>query len=111
MSIVFIKPAPVTDADKADKTKHLITAGLNVNLQSLSEEIDYLFNLVWRNPMGLTAQQVLDSFGTSAVSLFVYMNAIQTALNTIQPGICPQVPLQAFTMNQDGTVTITGASP
>jgi hypothetical protein len=69
-----------------------------------------LMATVWANPRGLTAQQVCDSLGTDAGTLF-QAAAIAAQLILLGNSSAPltTVPTGAtITINADGTVTIGG---
>lgn len=63
------------------------------------------FNLVWDNP-NHTAKEIIDAMGTDAVALFRVSGGIQDLCAMIDPNYAPLVPPKAFTINEDGTVTI-----
>jgi hypothetical protein len=85
--------------------QNLLTNQFNMTVNSFNR----VFSMVWNNPSGLTPQQVMEGLGTSAGQLFSIMAAMQTAINTIQPGTLAQTAPNQVTINSDGTVTI-GAS-
>lgn len=68
-----------------------------------------LMDLFWTHPQGLTPQQVSDSLGTGAASLFIFGGQLQQLCNAIKAGSCPKLPSNAFAINPDGTVTILEA--
>ena len=74
-----------------------------------------LYQEVWRNPDGLTPQQVCDGLGTKAGSLFVIAGTLANALYQIDPaGLGNMISVPAgynATIHADGTVTITYTVP
>jgi 3-methyladenine DNA glycosylase Tag len=64
-----------------------------------------LFNKIWKSEE-VSPQEILDSFGTDAVSLFVYSSAIQTLLSQVDNTYTPMVPPSEYIINPDGTVTV-----
>ena len=74
-----------------------------------------LYNEVWKNPDGLTPQQVCDALGNRASNLFVIAGTMANALYQIDPtglGSMVNVPTgYTATINAGGTVTITYAAP
>ena len=76
----------------------------------MQTNIRSLFDLVW-NSQDYTAQEMLDLWGTNAVSLF---QAVQYATQIIQlvvPTYQPSNPPYPFTINADGTVSVTYPTP
>lgn len=65
------------------------------------------FRLVWNNPQGLTPQQVCNALGNQAGALFTSAAALAAWANAIQSNAITQAPPKAFTINGDGTVTIS----
>jgi hypothetical protein len=67
---------------------------------------------VWKNPHGLTPQEVIDALGTDAVKVFAMHAALTqlivgvAQLDGVQPNI--SLPTFAFTKHQDGTITVKG---
>jgi hypothetical protein len=65
------------------------------------------FDLLWSGKTIEQCQAVLDLFGTSAMDLFIYHSAWQTFLATVDPTYLPLEPPFNFTINEDGTVTLS----
>ena len=65
-----------------------------------------LWDLLWNNPSGLTAQEVLDEYGSDAAQFFIISQGIQTMLVQAMTGYVPIVPPFPYVINPDGTVTI-----
>lgn len=65
----------------------------------------------WRNPQGLTPQEVADAFGTDCGKLFAFNSALVEFLTTQGQigGATPEIrlPSHQFAVNQDGTVSIS----
>jgi hypothetical protein len=65
----------------------------------------------WQNSQGLTPQQVADAFGPDCAKLFAFNSELvkflqkQGEIGSATPTI--RQPLNQFTVNQDGTVTIS----
>lgn len=97
-----------TTAQYQAQTQAYILRQMNMSFESLVDTFTTLFNMVWDNPT-LTPQQVFDAFGANASQLFVISSTIKTAVNTITPGTLNQTPPTAYTINNDGTVTVTGS--
>jgi len=100
-----------TTADKQDRAKaHIdaIIAGCwNTMVIAQHDGIDAF----WNNKDGLTPQQVADKYGTRAGALFAFNTALVTFLLTQAAArsvnVIVKPPTNAFTVNQDGTVTIS----
>ena len=82
-------------------------AGLNTKgLDALKSISLSSFNLVWNNP-NATPQQIFDGFGTNAYKLFDIAGKTFSFIASIDSTFLPPTPPKAFTINQDGTVTVT----
>lgn len=95
-----------TDEEKKYDTKNILNRSMQLSFTRLVYDFKSNFDQVWNNPLGLTPQQVFDSFDTSAAQLFLIASSIQTAINTIVPNTATQTPPYNYTINQDGTVTV-----
>jgi hypothetical protein len=95
-----------TIEEKKAIQKVVIKAGIQRSFDSILKNFDENFKLVWQNRQ-LTPQQVFDAFGVEAVQLFQLAGAIQQMMNTLKPGCLPQTPPKPFTINEDGTVTVS----
>lgn len=63
------------------------------------------FNIIWSSPE-YTPQGIMDSRGTGAGQMFVIFGKLQELLVAIDPSYVPLSAPYAYTINQDGTVTI-----
>lgn len=109
--MVLVDPnSPVPNETPTLETQVLI---LKRKMRSINEPLSSLLtqalSVVWENPLDATPQEVVDQFGTDAVSLFTVAGlaaqiiAVATATSPI-----PLVPSgYSVVQNQDGTVTIT----
>jgi len=65
---------------------------------------------VWKNPLGLTPQEVFYSVGTNAGAMLAAHGALTTCIiiAATAAGVAPDIalPTHAFTVNEDGTVTV-----
>ena len=89
-----------------------INTNITANLVGVYNNV---FKMVWQNPKGLTPQQVFDSFGTSAVQLFQAASLMGQLIGVADPTSAAALPTpaginQTYTINQDGTVTVTTGS-
>ena len=102
-------------ADREARTATRLSTRLTVGEAQLLQNFRSLYNEVWRNPDGLTPQQVCDALGGKASNLFVIAGTMAGALAQIDPaglGAMASVPAgYAATVNADGTVTITYTAP
>jgi len=73
-------------------------------LMMLKMGVRQSFDAVWNAP---DPQAVLDQFGTSAAQLFQASNAAQQLIKALDPSWEELVPPTEFTVNEDGTVTIS----
>ena len=88
---------------------------VQINIESAMKDLHgrmvFTFNqvmdLVWNNP-NLTPQQVMDAFGPRAAELFQLAGLCQNTIETALPGTNLLQPTVVFTINNDGTVTVTG---
>jgi len=95
-----------TEALKLEKAESVIRK-VNANLfNQIKDKHTYIFNLIWNNSDGLSAQAVLDRFGAEAFELFVFSQSIQTLLYQIDNSYTPLTPPNDYVINKDGTVTV-----
>lgn len=69
-----------------------------------------LFNMIWSS-VDFTPKEVIEAFGTDAATLFQLSGNIQSMLVSVDPNYVPLSPKFAYTINQDGTVTVDMNSP
>jgi hypothetical protein len=84
---------------------------LSVNsYKTISEIQKQGISLLWEHPE-LTPQEIIDELGENAVKVFQYHGALTEYLVTLATleGINPDIklPPNAFTVNQDGTITVS----
>lgn len=84
-----------------------VIASVNTNASQLIQEAEATFSKIWHPGLGVTPQQVFNQFGTKAATLFVMFSAYVTYIQTMKPDYVPPTPPNTFTINQDGTVTVT----
>ena len=91
-------------AELLDETR----ADMRNMAKQLKAMIQNRFNSIFRNSRGLTPQQALDAFGTSAADMLLRRGQAVTFIQTIDPTYVPPLPASvgyALTPNPDGTVT------
>lgn len=66
----------------------------------------------WKDPTGLTPQQVSDALGTDAADLFHFVGNLRTFILAVNPSANIPVPSSfgTWTINGDGTVTINSVN-
>lgn len=108
-----ILEAPPPDTSLAALQERTSTRILNLSRAGYDQLVRLQregIQLVWKNRDGLTPQQVCDGLGTKAAKVFAVHAALTDALVAAQTadGIPVNVatPTHAFTVNEDGTVTI-----
>lgn len=62
----------------------------------------------WKNPKGLSPQQIANELGNNAKEIFELHYALGQFINSVKPGSINEglSLIGQFTMNNDGTVTI-----
>lgn len=93
-----------------DVLQHEVSKKITTETQRIYTDLILRYNAVmnefWNHPV-LTPQDVSDSMGTDAASLFQYGGALSTLILTINPSESRLVlPKNAFTIHSDGKVTI-----
>lgn len=107
MSIINTDISKLAVQDKQVLVKVQINTQMTNTYSTLIATTNGIFNQVWSNKIGLTAQQVFDAFGTDAATLVSMFGVLVTAINQLQPnGISLSAP-HTFVINQDGTVTVS----
>jgi len=78
--------------------------------RGILQQVQGIFKMIWANP-SFTPKQIVDGFGTDAVTLFGLFDQLQTMLTSVDPTYVPMtVPSQyVVTPNADGTITISDA--
>ena len=76
----------------------------------MQTNIRSLFDLVW-NSQDYTAQEMLDLWGTNAVSLFQAVQYATQIVQLVNPLYQPPTVPQTFQINADGTVTTPTPTP
>lgn len=106
MGIINTNPNSLPLADKQALIKVQMTEQINSLFSLLNSRILSMFHSVWENQLGLTPQEVFDSFGKDAGSLHALFGIFSTALNQAQPGSIVVSEPKTVVINQDGTVTV-----
>jgi hypothetical protein len=101
MGILIDNQNTETTEDVVNKIKRMNTNLYNMVLIQHTT----MFNYVWNNKK-YTAKEILDGFGTDAVTIFQLSGSLQQMLSLANPNYVPMTPLKEYTINQDGTVTV-----
>ncbi len=105
-------PPPPTPAQQLAAAAQNFQARINNQYQQNAGLFAQLAAFVWANNY-FTPQQVFDAFGTNAADLFKCAAAFE-AMVAAYTGTAPASPVPAgwaYTLNADGTVTVTGPNP
>jgi hypothetical protein len=102
---IFDAPERTIEDTKRDTKASIGAIGL-ASLTALAYEHKRTFDMVWHNEDGLIPQDVMDAYGNEAYLLFVNSKATQDFLAATLPDYEALLPPVAFTINEDGTVTI-----
>lgn len=110
MSLLNPEPVEPTLEEKqaqvADRIKRMAATGFRQLSQIQAQGIQ----TVWNNPRGLTPQQVCDALGTDAGLIFQMHGQLTDAAVAMATAdgleYTPALPTNAFTVNEDGTVTV-----
>lgn len=95
-----------TKDEKIHDTRMLITKISNKLYQRINREHTEIFNYIWNNSDGLTAQEIFDEYGTNAVDLFTFSSNIQQMLSDANENYIALETPYTYTINPDGTVTV-----
>jgi hypothetical protein len=89
-------------AIESTRVSQFVNQGFNHMIKSIND----LNREIWKNPQGLTPQQVMTALGINAASLVSAMATITASANAIYPGVITAVSPHTLTSNSDGTVTV-----
>lgn len=105
------QPSAPTPQERLQNRAVSFSNQLNQQYNQIITLATQVAEFVWRNPLGMTPQQVFDAFGTNAGDL-VKISQAYTILIQTYTGVAPQITPPGFkvTVNNDGTVTV-GTTP
>ena len=103
---IFNTTKELTKAQKLKGFVDSIKQSNKVSLDILKQSHDINFNNIWNNG-NFTPQEIFNEFGTDAVQLFQVSAATQEFIKMCDPDYEILVPPVEFTINEDGTVTVT----
>lgn len=95
----------LTQEEKLRAIKNEIARFNTRTLSIFKERYLKSLELVWGNKKA-SPQDILDSYGTSAVELFVTSNAVADFIKSVDPLFEKPIPPYEYTINEDGTVTV-----
>lgn len=104
MAIIIGPSSPL--ADKQASERAVIQQVMSGALANLAGAAQSIFNKVWKNSLGLTPQQVFDSFGVDAGTLHSMLGEVSSLCNSVKAGSLNLVEPKVVTIHQDGTVTV-----
>lgn len=119
-SPIVTPPTTPTTQDLQVRAKLKVTRVVDAANLQLYRSYNVAMDTVWRNPDGLTPQQVLDAFGTDAAELFTFAATARNTVNTATPGTIgddPDAAKYTISFPTDansqplGTVTVTAITP
>ena len=96
----------LTIDQKKAKVKAQVTTTSNLLFKVMRENLTVLFSTVFDNELGLTPQQVFDSFGADAAELAGILQGIGEAVSSLLPGGTGLSLPVNLVSNPDGTVTV-----
>jgi hypothetical protein len=102
------QPNPTTEQKQQFVVNRVKRLSSNM-LKNVKKQHQEIMQMIWRNPQGLTPQQVMDGFGAEAHELFELSNQLLTMLGNVKsddPYLSEAAAPYEYTINQDGTVTI-----
>ncbi len=111
MAIIDLPKREITEAQKIEMVERRIRQMNKSLFEQIKQQHTTIFNEIWNNRMGLSAQQIFDSFDTDAKDLFIFSSQIQTLVKQIDEDYQPLIPPQPYTINEDGTVTVSTENP
>jgi 3-methyladenine DNA glycosylase Tag len=94
-----------TQEQKINRLKAEIIKKNSRLYKKIKREHKNLFNMIWESEE-VSPQEILDSFGTDAESLFVYSISMQTLLAQVNSEYVPLETPNEYVINEDGTVTV-----
>ncbi len=102
---VLATPAPLTPAEV---TALQIDSTAKRSFNGLLQDWQYCVKLVWKNPRGLTPQQVFTALGANGGPMVDASQKTQAYLESLRPGCTADTAalIKAHTVNGDGTVTV-----
>jgi hypothetical protein len=105
-------PTPLTTEQVKQRTKLLVAKQAKETYTAMVAAQKAGVKLFWQHPV-LTPQQCSDALGTDAAKVFGFHGALTECIVAIATadGIAPDIalPPKAFTINQDGTITVRDA--
>ena len=99
-----------TQEEKIHDLRKNITSVSQKMYTKMERQHQQLWNLIWNNPNGLTAQEVFDEYGSDSAQFFILSQNIQTMLAGVNENYVPLETPFSYTINPDATVTVDYSS-
>jgi hypothetical protein len=108
MSILNQSQSPpiLTTELKQQRASAALQQGCQQLYRTMLMTYNNMMNLVWKNPGGLTPQQVFDGLGTKAGELVRLGSLLKETLNAAEAGTVQDIAGPTLVVNEDGTVTV-----
>jgi len=110
MSILTQTPQSLTDAEKLQRIANTIKAISSRTYEDLVRVQKLGINSVWNN-REFTPQQIIDALGDDVSKIFAVHGKLTDYLVDISSidnvSYTPALPTNAFTINADGSITVT----
>ena len=94
-----------TKLELLEKIKARFSNATSRNVNNLERAVHESYYLLWRNK-DLAPQEIMDSFGTKASTIFLVSLKTQEFIKVINPDYTSLVTPYEYTINVDGTVTV-----
>lgn len=105
------QPVELTEEQKAQQVAQRVTQLAQQTYTNLLAAQKQGIQVFWNNPRGVSPQAIANALGTKAGKVFQLHGALTEAIVQIAAidGVTPDIslPTNAFTINEDGTVTIS----
>ena len=97
----------LTQKQEVTRLKNRIAHKSNKLYERINRYHEELFNLIWTNEYDISPQEILDAYGSEAKDLFLFSGAIQQLLFQVNSEYTPLTTPSEYTINPDGTVTVS----
>jgi hypothetical protein len=104
---MFTEPELTEEQKAVNEVKRFIYES-NVAVKMLEGSLRFCFDMVWSNP-NATPAKIFEVLGTQGAKTFSDSWEVQQLVKKLNPSFEYLVPPIPYTINEDGTVTITEA--
>ncbi len=101
----ILTPIEITHEEKLKRHLSELSTISSKTVDIIVERLEKILKGFWEHP-DFTPQECFDFYGNEAYKLFQESNDTIAFIQKYRPGYFPAVNITAFTINQDGTVTI-----